>query len=190
MTLRSTKRQASASRTHRTPLFLPCSSWPRGRRTPDRSAPPRTQPWLASGEGRMPPPLSPTRRERTCGGRDAHHPRPAEPLAASPPRSRIRGRGGCAGRSEHDRARATRDLPGRAGRPAAGVRAAGLAPGPGRTGGGWQPPPRPLAAAPHGGGAAPGAGPSRQGGGMPPARLCCARPAPRPAPRSAPARAL
>lgn len=40
---------------------------------------------------------------------------------------------------------------------------------------GWRPPPRPLPAAPHGGGAAPGAGAARHGGGIaagaaPPAR--------------------
>lgn len=132
-----------------------------------------------------------TRRERTCGetGREGRrHPHPAAPLAASPTQPRTRSRVGCAGRSVHDRARATRDLPGRAGCPAAGVHAAGLAPGPDGTGGRWQPPPRPLPAASHSGGAAAGASPPGQGGSVPPALLC--PPAPRRAagcpPRPAP----
>lgn len=90
MTLRSTNRQElSASRTHRTPLFLPCTLWPRWKRKPDRSASSRTQPSLSSGEGRMPPPSSPSPDEavahlRGDGTRRAPPPAPCGAAGCQP----------------------------------------------------------------------------------------------------------
>lgn len=179
MTLVSTKRQeVSASRTHRIPLSLPCAMWPRWKRKPDRSASSRTQPSLSSGEDASPS-LSLSRRGESApaGGRDA------QGAATRALRSRWLpappGPAHAAGRSEHDRARATRDLPGRAGCP--GSRGAGSGAGPpapaGREWGWWQPPSRPVPAAPYGGGAAAGASLTRQGGSMPPAPLCPPGPA-------------
>lgn len=180
MTLRNTKRrEVSASRTHRTPPFLPCALWPRWQRKPGRSASSRTRPSPSWGKGTTPLPLSPDEAGahlRPDGTRRAPPPAPCGAAGCQPDPAPAHA---AAGRLEHDRARATRDLPGRAGCPAAGVHAAGLAPRPRRDGRRPPPPPPlPLPAAPYSGGAVPAASPTRQGGSMPPAPRP-ARPGPR-----------